>query len=173
MKAYVINPLKRTVEQVDFSGHLEDLDQLLTENFGYNAEASDILEMNKQGDFCVHINIRLMNFLAQLDTESVEKEYGVFGYACACGKFHSIFGRAVIFGRDKEKKLELANPSFSLEALREKIKWGNIVQLTREEASQVMEGKTPDRFLPVEPIRDAKSAVTVAMELGRIGSKVH
>jgi hypothetical protein len=171
MKAYRIDPKERSITQFDYDGTVEQL----SEHYPYNAMTAHLTVFNDTGDFLLCTDSKFSDVMIALGGIKFAKEYGSFAFVCQeCDTIHHIFGVAILASRDLtvEDKVVFKNPSISLQELREQIGWGDAHEISKEELATMMEEhELPKRLQPDEPIYDARSEVTAAMELARITTK--
>jgi hypothetical protein len=173
MKAYIIDPVKRTIEMVEYDGSAKGTMSFMP----YNFDMCTPMEINDHNDLMIIIQPKMASLLLGIDAVQVGREFGYFGYVCGkCDGFHKIIGTALLLGRDTAKEnpdddyVVLADPYISMKCLRDSIHWGRFLQVTEEESEELAEGRMPES-LKTQDVNDAKSAVTVGLELGRIGSR--
>lgn len=175
MKAYLINPLTRSIEEMEYDGTVLGIGML----FPYNPQVLQVSRFTEEGDAILHLDDKMANRMIHLDPERVSKEFGTFGLRCEnCHELHPMFGRAIIVGRDEESETEdpndirLRDPSFSLADAHKKIGWGRMEQVTLEEAKAIEKGEIPERFRQDEII-DPKAITVAGLELARVTSQIN
>lgn len=173
MKAYLINPSKRSIEEFQYDGTISDL----ADHYPYRGAASTVCAFDGQGDAFLCLDPDLTNFAASIEGMKFVKEFGTFGFICdQCEEVHHLFGTAILASKDlsNEEDIVLKEPNIELADLRRRIKWGRAAEISPSELEEIIEsGQLPPRLRNEEVPMDAKSEVCVVLEVSRIVSKVH
>lgn len=175
MKAYLINPLTRSIEELEYDGTVLGIGML----FPYNTKMLEVSMITTKGDSLLHMEGNMAALMAAMDPERMSKDYGTFGVRCGkCKTIHPMFGKAIIVGRDEASEtdapddIHLRDPSFKLADAYKAIGWGRFEQVSLEEAQAIERGEIPDRFKQ-EEVMDSKAVTIAGLELARITSQIN
>lgn len=179
MKMYLIDPLKRSVSEIQYEpASLTDINET-GKYFPYPAGMADMLsiQLGSEYDVVMHLDKKYES-MPVLGDLMLQQE-GAWGYYCKnCKTIHSIMGKSLLIGREfrsveGEEKGHLSDPHTTLEEVRKWVKWASIIHLDPEETQEYLStGKLPERVDPAQQeVIPADAMVAAAMEMARISTK--